>query len=122
MAWDDYRSSPLPGTILTTTETLARERVVSVAPDSGFGAFPILVVATSEGPRAYVNLCPHLDMPLDFRSRDIISADGSMLLCSNHQAGFRLTDGVGVKDLGIDCALEAIPLAVDADGAIRIAP
>ncbi len=122
MPWNDYRSSPPSGTLLTTAETLERERVVPVAPDSGFGAFPILVLATPEGPRAYVNLCPHLDMPLDFRSRDIISADGTMLLCSNHGAGFRLTDGVGVKDLGIDCALEAIPLVVDVDGAIRIAP
>lgn len=121
MPWNDYRSSPPPGTLLTTAETLQRMRVVSIAPDSGNGAFPIIVVATPEGPRAYVNLCPHLDMPLDFRSSDIISADGTMLLCSNHQAGFRLTDGLGVKDLGLDCALEAIPLTVDADGAIHIA-
>jgi nitrite reductase/ring-hydroxylating ferredoxin subunit len=121
MMWNTYRSSPPPGTPLCRLDDLSVSRVVSVAPDSGLGAFPILVVATGDGPRAYMNLCPHLDLPLDLRSSDILSADGTMILCSNHQAGFRITDGVGVKDLAIDCDLEPVPLACDADGMIRIA-
>lgn len=121
MPWNDYASSPPPGTPLCTLDDLTRSRVISVAPDNGHGVFPIVVVATDAGPRAYMNLCPHLDLPLDLRSNQILSADGTLLLCSNHQAGFRVTDGVGVKDLAIDCELEPIPLVCDVDGMIRIA-
>ena len=121
MAWNDYRSSPPVGTLLGDLATLADGTVGSQMIDSGQGGFPVLLVASQGLVRAFVNLCPHQDLPLDYRSADILSADGSLLLCSNHQAGFRVDDGIGVLDLGHDCALERIPIAVDAAGLLRIA-
>ena len=120
MTWNDYRSSPPVGTVLGHRGDLAEGTTLSLSKDTGSGAFPILLVASGGTIRAFVNLCPHQDLPLDAQSREIISADGTTLLCSNHQAGFRIEDGVGVKDLGIDCALDLIPIAVDDDGSIHI--
>lgn len=49
-----------------------------------------------------------------------MSADGTVLRCTNHSAGFRVQDGVGVEGLGLNCALDAIPIAVDDQGRIRV--
>ena len=121
MAWNDYRSSPPAGTLLGHRGDLTEGTAQSLLIDTGNGAFPVLLVASLGMIRAFVNLCPHQDLPLDYRSKDVVSADGTMVLCSNHQAGFRVADGVGVLDLGHDCELETIPIDIDGDGAIRIA-
>lgn len=120
MAWNDYRSSPPPGTALGHRDDLVDRSARSVLIDSGKGGFPVLLVASKGMIRAFVNSCPHQDLPLDYRSSDIISADGAIVLCSNHQAGFRIDDGIGVLDLGHDCDLDVIPITIDADGTIRI--
>ena len=69
---------------------------------------------------AYVNACPHQYLPLDHRGSNVLSADGAVLRCTNHSAGFRVRDGVGVEGLGQDCVLDAIPIVVDDEGRIRV--
>ncbi len=69
---------------------------------------------------AYVNACPHQYLPLDHRGANVLSADGTVLRCTNHSAGFRVEDGIGVEGLGLNCALDAIPIVVDDEGRIRV--
>ena len=69
---------------------------------------------------AYVNACPHQYLPLDHRGANVLSADGTILRCTNHGAGFRVEDGIGVEGLGLNCALDAIPIVVDDEGRIRV--
>ncbi|WP_375307568.1 hypothetical protein WI560_08065 [Bradyrhizobium sp. A11] len=50
----------------------------------------------------------------------MLSADGTVLRCTNQSAGFRVQDGFGVEGLGLNCTLDAIPIAVDDEGRIRV--
>lgn len=77
--------------------------------------FPLLVVRTEQGLYAYFNACPHQYLPLDWRAKDILSADASQLLCSNHSAGFDVSTGEGVSGHAQGCALHSIPIRVEGD-------
>jgi nitrite reductase/ring-hydroxylating ferredoxin subunit len=54
----------------------------------------LVVVDSLRAPRAYLNLCRHLPIPLDGASRDFL-AQGH-LQCITHGARYRLEDGLCV--------------------------
>lgn len=115
-AWRDFPGAPALGTQICATADVPERGVKSVDLDG----FPILLVPTPDGLRAYVNACPHQFLPLDWRSASILSEDGTVLRCSNHDAGFDAETGEGLDGFGQGCALDPIPIVVAGD-AIRIA-
>ena len=119
----DYRElpgAPPTGAALADAASLDAAGVLALEIDSGDGAFPILLVRSADGPAAFVNLCPHRDLPLTYRSHAVLSADATLVRCSNHDAAFRIDDGHGVDGLAQGCALDVIPITIDADGVIRV--
>jgi nitrite reductase/ring-hydroxylating ferredoxin subunit len=46
---------------------------------------------------AYRNLCQHLPVPLDGGTGELLSEDGSHLVCGTHGATYRLHDGYCVE-------------------------
>jgi nitrite reductase/ring-hydroxylating ferredoxin subunit len=117
-AWKSYRGAPAEGTILCSASDVGEGSFKSIK--SGPADFPILIVRSAGTLAAYVNACPHQYLPLDHRGDNSLSADGTVLRCTNHSAGFRVQDGVCVEGLGLNRALDAIPIAVDDDGRIRV--
>lgn len=116
-AWKSYSHAPAPGTVICSGEA---------APEAGakcynLGGFPLLLVRVEGEIRAYVNACPHQYLPLDQRGDKVISADGTVLRCTNHGAGFRADTGEGVEGLGLGSALDPVPVQVNASGDIVIA-
>ncbi|HUM02697.1 MAG TPA: NUDIX domain-containing protein [Thermoanaerobaculia bacterium] len=75
-----------------------------------------LLVATSEGPRAFENLCPHVPIPLDRIHGELVSPDGRHLVCQNHGARFDLPSGRCVAGPCEGEALRAIPIEASGDG------
>lgn len=70
-----------------------------------------LVLLGSDGePRAYLNRCRHLPIPLDAGSRRFLAEDGEHLLCGTHGALYRQDDGVCVAGPCLHLALEALPI------------
>lgn len=120
MAWDSYKSAPPRGTRLLESHQLEVDGVHSLSVASDNGTFPVLLVKAREGIHAYVNACPHQYLPLDQRSENILSSDGELIRCSNHDAAFRVSDGEGVEGLGLGECLDAIPVHTDAQGWIVI--
>ena len=82
--------------------------------------FPIVLVRKGDTVKAYVNACPHQYLPLNHRGDKLLSADGAILRCSNHSAGFSSDDGEGVEGLGIGACLDAIPVSIDRDDQIIV--
>lgn len=80
------------------------------------GRFPVLVAAVDGAARVYVNACPHQFLPLDQRSSSLLSADGTRLMCSNHQAEFDLETGTGKAGFGLGCALSRVPVHLRGGG------
>lgn len=109
-AWQEFPGAPDPGTRICALGDIAGN-------SQGFDldGFPLIIVRSADGLRAYVNACPHQFLPLDWRSDKIVSGDGKLLRCSNHDAGFDACTGQGVDGFGAGCALDPIPLHVTDD-------
>lgn len=115
--WRTYRGAPEEGTALAAETDLAEGATLTGV----LGGFPFLLARTGGVVRAYVNACPHQYLPLDHKGDRLLSADGAVIRCTNHSAGFDAATGEGVEGLGLGCALDPIPVSV-IDGEIRIAP
>lgn len=76
----------------------------------GDQTWAVLVVRSEGVLRAYLNACPHQYLPLDFQGPNIVSADGSMLMCSMHGAMFAIEDGRCLDGPAMPCALTAVDI------------
>ncbi|MCA8867734.1 MAG: Rieske (2Fe-2S) protein [Rhodobacteraceae bacterium] len=112
LEWHEFPDAPAPGALLCTNAEIPRQGIRSIMVDG----FPVLLLAGRNGVLAFVNCCPHQFLPLDHRGGDVLSADGERLICSNHGAVFRVSDGKGIAGEGRDLCLSAIPLDVRAGG------
>lgn len=106
MAWTDYRSAPAAGTMICREDAITDAQPVTITTERG--SFPLIVVRLGAEWRAYVNACPHQYLPLDYRSDRVVSADGTMLLCSGHGARFDMLTGAAID--GAECGLDAVPI------------
>jgi nitrite reductase/ring-hydroxylating ferredoxin subunit len=114
--WKTYPFAPAEGAVVCAASDVPQPGTRSVE----LGGYPILL-ACSGGPIvAYVNACPHQFLPLDYRSASVLSADGRILRCSNHEAGFDLATGAGVDGFGAGCALDPIPVFEDEQGNVVV--
>jgi nitrite reductase/ring-hydroxylating ferredoxin subunit len=80
----------------------------------------VIVVRRGDELRAYLDACPHQFLPLTWRGRKVLSADGERLRCSNHGAEFAVSDGRGLSGPGSACALTPVPLRVAPDGTVLV--
>lgn len=115
-AWRSYRGAPAIGRTLCALDDL---------PDGGtramtFDGFPALFVRKGQAVRAFVNACPHQYLPLDHKGDRLLSADGAILRCTNHSAGFSAETGEGVEGLGLGACLDPIPVTVRNDGVVVV--
>lgn len=107
--WQTYPNAPALGQVLCSLSDVPENGNLSVDLDG----FPIIVVRLENGVRGFVNACPHQFLPLDFRSPNILSADRTKLICTNHDATFDIDTGQGLGGYGKGCELDPIPLALD---------
>lgn len=80
--------------VLLTALSPAQAVVVPMSPDERGRPREAIVVLDHDGiPRAYINRCKHVPIPLDGGSRQFFSSDKTALLCGTHGARYRLDDG-----------------------------
>ena len=124
--WHSLPHAPAPGTLLGQRDALVdgqalMHKVFAPSDTAQQNPFRILLLRSGDAVLAYVNRCAHFGTPLAARQEQLLFEPHTSLTCNVHYARFRWSDGV--CDRG-DCegdALIAIPLQLDADGAIRIA-
>jgi nitrite reductase/ring-hydroxylating ferredoxin subunit len=114
--WKSYPSAPAEGAVICNAAQVPETGTYSIELDG----FPVLLARSGGRLVAYVNACPHQFLPLDYRSASVLSADRRVLRCSNHQAGFDLATGEGVDGFGAGCALDPVPVRVDAGGNVIV--
>jgi nitrite reductase/ring-hydroxylating ferredoxin subunit len=84
-----------------------------LAPDAfGRPREAIVLLDEHDEPRAYLNQCRHLPIPLDAGSRQFFF--GGELQCSTHGARYRLRDGMCVAGPCRGAALAALPIEIAA--------
>lgn len=79
-----------------------------------------LVLLGDDGePRAYLNRCRHIPVPLDGGSKQYLTRSGEYLLCGTHGALYRRNDGVCITGPCLSLALEPLTL-VDRNGILHL--
>jgi len=80
-----------------------------------------LVLLGSDGaPRAYLNRCRHLPVPIDGGSKQYLTHGGEYLLCGTHGALYRRDDGVCIAGPCLQLALFTVPIVEAEDGSLEI--
>ncbi len=57
----------------------------------------IIIVHADGGWRAYLNNCPHINLPLNFIENDFLDRERQYIVCANHGALFQMDDGLCVS-------------------------
>lgn len=73
---------------------------------------PLILVRQGDRVFGYVNSCPHIGAPLDFRPGSFLTLDKSMIQCANHGAQFRIDDGYCVSGPCGGASLAAVDVVV----------
>ena len=70
---------------------------------------------------AYVNVCPHRQMALNWKPDVFLAYDKSRILCTMHAATFDIRQGHCVGGPCPGQSLESVPIVIE-DGIVRIGP
>jgi len=111
--------APLPGTVLGPLEEISDGEAKEYVFGRGTTVFSMFVVRRADRVFGYLNICPHLSSPLNYREGQFLSDDKSHIRCTMHYAEFRIEDGFGVRGAAEGCSLDPVPVHVE-DGAIVI--
>ena len=109
MIWTDLSTAPTLGTCVARAADVTG--VAAMTLTTAAGDFPLLLVRRGDQVIAFVNMCPHQFLPLDYRARQILSADGQKLMCSAHGAMFDAGTGEGIGGEGLGCRLITVPVS-----------
>lgn len=104
-------------TLLTDLNKLTAHKV-SVVEAKGQS---IVLARVGDNVKAYVNNCPHANVPLNSMYKIEIDPRELTLKCSVHDAFFRVEDGVCVRGPCQNQALKAVAIIVDAQGRVFLA-
>lgn len=108
MTWQRHPDCPANGTRLCA---------VSDIPDKGgfevvFGAskenFRILLLRQEARVWAYVNICPHFSLPLNYEPQNFIASEG-LIMCAHHTAFFKFDSGECVDGPCAGTGLTSLP-------------
>jgi nitrite reductase/ring-hydroxylating ferredoxin subunit len=80
----------------------------------------ILLVRRGDHVAAFVNECPHMGLPLDWKPDRLALDDGAFLRCSHHGAVFRVDDGLCVAGPCVGESLNPVTLCI-VDGMVMLA-
>lgn len=72
----------------------------------------IFVVRTGGKVQAYVNSCPHIGTPLEFRPDQFLTRDRTEILCSTHGARFEIASGACIAGPCRGQSLKRVPVTV----------
>lgn len=82
----------------------------------------LVLLGDDDKPRAYLNRCRHLPIPLDAGSRSFLTADGKHLLCGTHGAVFRRNDGVCTTGPCLSLSLDVLEVEEEAGELYVVVP
>ncbi len=83
------------------------------------GRRAVLAVRKGQSVFAYVNSCPHIGAPLDFKPGQFLNLEKTLIQCANHGALFRIEDGHCISGPCAGKDLQVVPVEVR-DGTVYV--
>ena len=109
--WYSRPFAPSPGDRLCDATAIGAGAARAFTWGEGKTAFELVLVGTEDGPRAYINQCPHFKIRMTARPDALLNSDG-LIQCAWHYACFRPEDGHCVSGPVEGYALNAVPVEV----------
>lgn len=81
-------------------------------------AVQMFVVRKGDTVFGYLNDCPHIGTPLNWKNTRFLSMDGSQIVCATHGALFRIEDGYCTAGPCLGAHLKPVELERVEDGII----
>lgn len=85
------------------------------------GRVGIMAIRQAEAVYTYVNSCPHIGTPLDFKPGQFLDMAREYILCSTHGALFRISDGDCISGPCAGKSLKQVPNDIR-DGTVYVRP
>lgn len=128
--WYELPNAPAVGTVLGHRDMLpdgqaTLSTIDTIATDPSTPAarpFRLLLLRSGSEIKAYVNRCAHFGVPLAAKQEHLLFQPHISVTCNVHYARYRWADGVCDQGECVGESLLAIPVEVDAQGQICIAP
>jgi nitrite reductase/ring-hydroxylating ferredoxin subunit len=118
--WRLRPGAPPIGTLIASLSEVPEAHAREFRFGQGLSAFR-MIVARSEGTvQGYLNLCPHLSLPLNEATDDTIFIRGSLLVCVRHFAQFQVCTGICVAGPCLGSRLDRVPIHLDRHDNIRV--
>ncbi len=116
--WRLRPNAPPEGTPLSPLDSIPDGGAREFRFGRGRSAFAMFVVRIGQQAHGYLNLCPHFSLPLNHEPDRFV--EGGHILCVRHFARFRRDDGYCFDGACIGSSLDPVPVAIGADGMLRI--
>jgi len=123
--WSALPHAPAPGTLLTPLGDLPDGQPTMLALDTGGGTdkpFRLLLLRSGNEVKAFVNRCAHFGVPLAAKQAQLIYQPHVSITCNVHYARYRWADGSCESGECEGESLIPVPLQINAEGVVRIAP
>jgi nitrite reductase/ring-hydroxylating ferredoxin subunit len=114
--WFEQRHAPKPGSYLCDIAEVGESQVRELK----FGTdthvpFRMFIYNDAGTLRAYMNACPHFNVPLNYLPGELFTTDRRQFICMTHYAKFNLDDGRCSEGPCEGEGLEVIPLLFDGE-------
>ena len=112
--WFEERNAPVSGTLLCQVSDVPNGDVVEFTFGEQKKTMFRMFVYNDDGQlRGYMNVCPHFNVPLNMRPRELFTSDRAQFMCAVHYAKFNLHEGHCTDGPCEGGALEIIPLEIE---------
>ena len=124
--WFELPDAPAPGTLVCERSDLPDGQATladlpALAAPQG-QPFKIVLLRSGDAVHAFVNRCAHFGVPLAAKQEHLIFKPRISLTCNVHYAHYRWDDGSCASGDCEGSALLPVPLMVNAQGQVAIAP
>ena len=110
---------PPAGTVLCSVESIPDGGCVSYRHGEELDRPGLMLCRSGDVVHAYVNICPHLSLPLDGERREFLIDGPGLVMCAYHCAVFRFSDGLCVQGPARTLHLDAVPTEI-IEGQVRV--
>ncbi len=117
--WYEEKNSPAPGTPLLSMDDISIGQVKEIEfGESIKTKFKMFLYRTESDVLAYLNRCPHFNVPLNVNAGELFCADGSEFQCCHHYARFDKITGVCTDGPCEGRVLTKIPIELAGDSIV----
>ncbi len=89
--------------------------------DNNGARFPVFVVKAGDGIIGYVNSCPHVRLPLNWKEDGFLDISGTFIFCANHGAHFDVRTGLCLRGPCKGQSLVPYPVRIEGEAIVEAA-